>query len=304
MSMESGERLRRAVDYIEENLTGDIDLEVPARICCMSSAGFQRIFALVTDMTVAEYVRCRRLTLAGIELAAGKIKVIDAALKYGYDSPDSFGRAFMRFHGITPSAARQGQPLRSFSRIVLNISHSGGNIMDYRIEELPELVLTGYRSHFHGAPYGDERIEQEERLFITTRGKQYFLRGATEDRDEYCVVSNIVSDGYDFFYGVALSDWVREHLYDHSVTGVEFVEGMGLETVTIPHRTYVVFETKDQKQVINNYSELLGQRGYILTEWLPDMGFRLADVPELYIYHWEPRRERNISIWLPIERLR
>ena len=122
--MESGERLRRAVDYIEENLTGDLDLDMPARILGMSTAGFQRIFALVTDMTLSEYVRRRRLTLAGIELAAGKIKVIDAALKYGYDSPDSFGRAFLRFHGITPSAARQGQPLRSFSRIVLNISQA------------------------------------------------------------------------------------------------------------------------------------------------------------------------------------
>lgn len=135
-------------------------------------------------------------------------------------------------------------------------------------------------------PYGDERMEQEERLFITTRGKQYFLRGATEDRDEYCVVSNIVSDGYDFFYGVALSDWVREHLYDHSVTGVEFVEGMGLETVTIPHRTYVVFETKDQK---TGYQQLFRAAR---SAWIyPD---RMA------ARHGLPARRRARVVYIPL----
>lgn len=127
--------IQRALDYVEEHITGPIDYEEAARRACSSSFHFQRVFSVLCGFTLGEYIRLRRLTLAGSELAGSDEKVIDVALKYGYDTPESFSRAFTRFHGITPSQARSsGAVLKSFSRLSVKLILSGGNIMDYRIE--------------------------------------------------------------------------------------------------------------------------------------------------------------------------
>ena len=128
--------MQKALDYIEAHLTEDIDYEKIAAESFFSSHYFQRTFSILCGYTLGEYIRLRCLSLAGAELAGGKEKVIDVALKYGYDSPDSFAKAFQKFHGITPSQARvDGKMLKSFSRLTIKISLEGGNVMNYRIEE-------------------------------------------------------------------------------------------------------------------------------------------------------------------------
>lgn len=108
--------LQRAIDYIEDNLTEELDYAEIARQAYSSSFHFQRVFGILCGYTLGEYIRNRRLTLAGSELASSDGKVIDVAVKYGYDSPESFSRAFSRFHGITPSQARSRKAeLKSFS---------------------------------------------------------------------------------------------------------------------------------------------------------------------------------------------
>ena len=297
--------LQRAIDYMEEHLLEDIRYEDIAAESFSSSYHFQRVFSILCGFTIGEYIRCRRLSLAGAELAGGGIKVIDAALKYGYGSPDSFAKAFQKFHGVLPSQAmNNGAKLRSFSRLVLKFSLEGGRLMDYRIEEKAEMILTGYKAHFTGTPYGQDREQQEEQFFITTRGKQWFLRGAADETDTYCVIKNVTDEGYDFFYCHQLSEWARNHLYDRDVTGVDFVEGLGLENIALPKTTYAIFETPMQAMPIDDYFELLRARVQILTEWMPEMGFQLAQAPELAVYHWMPRTERNVQIWLPIEKIR
>ncbi len=126
--------LQNAIDYIEEHLTDDLDIEEIAAQSGLSAFYFQRIFNILCDYSLGEYIRNRRLTLAGNELSGTDEKVIDIALKYGYDSPESFSRAFSRFHGITPSQAKKNSsPLKSFSRLSVEIHLKGGNIMDYKI---------------------------------------------------------------------------------------------------------------------------------------------------------------------------
>ncbi len=301
--------LQKAIDYIEDHLLEDLEYDEIAARCFSSGYHFQRVFSILCGYTVCEYVRNRRLSLAATELASTDIKVIDAALKYGYESPDSFAKAFQRFHGVLPSQVKAGGcRLRSFSRLVLNFSMEGGKEMNYRIETKPEMTLTGYRAHFTGAPYGPERERQEGQLFVTTRGKQWFLRGAAAPSngrypDEYCVIDHLDNDGYDFCYCQDLDAWSREHLYDHSVTGVDFVESLGLETIVIPANTYVIFEARDVKNPIRDYFERVNQRAQILSEWMPEMGFELAEGPELAVYHWMPREERNVQVWMPVKRV-
>lgn len=99
--------LQNAIDYMEEHLLEELDYDAIAAKGFSSSYHFQRVFSILCGFTIGEYIRCRRLSLAGAELAAGECRVIDAALKYGYESPDSFAKAFQRFHGVLPSRARE-----------------------------------------------------------------------------------------------------------------------------------------------------------------------------------------------------
>lgn len=128
--------IQKAINYIEAHLTEELDYDKIAAESFYSSYHFQRVFSILCGYTLGEYIRLRRLSAAGKELANGKEKVIDVALKYGYDSPDSFAKAFQKFHGVTPSKAREkGNTLKSFSPLSIKISLEGGNTMHYKIEE-------------------------------------------------------------------------------------------------------------------------------------------------------------------------
>lgn len=136
--------IQNALDYIENHITDKLDYAEIAEQAYCSVFYFQRIFNALCGMTIGEYIRNRRLTLAGIELHSAKSKVIDVALKYGYESPESFTRAFTKFHGITPSEARRnGSGLKSFSRLSVKIILKGGNTMNYRIIEKPAFKVLG-----------------------------------------------------------------------------------------------------------------------------------------------------------------
>lgn len=134
--------IQNAINYIEEHIDGKIDYDEAARAAACSKFYLQKIFSILCSMTLGDYIRSRRLTLAGNELNATDAKVIDIALKYGYESPESFARAFSKFHGITPSEAkRDGSKLKSFSRISVKIILSGGSIMNYKILEMDAFYI-------------------------------------------------------------------------------------------------------------------------------------------------------------------
>ena len=134
--MNLAEGIQSAIDYIEDNITEELDIgDIAARAAC-SVFYFQRMFGALCGFTVAEYIRSRRLSLAGSDIIGSDDRIIDIALKYGYSSPDSFTRAFTVFHGITPTEARRnGSDLKSFSRLRVQIILKGGNTMEYKIVE-------------------------------------------------------------------------------------------------------------------------------------------------------------------------
>ncbi|MBO5401770.1 MAG: AraC family transcriptional regulator [Clostridia bacterium] len=292
--------LQNAIDYIEDNLTDDIDYEKVAEQSFSSSYHFQRVFSILFGYTVGEYVRNRRLSQAGAELAARDIKVIDVALKYGYESPDSFSKAFQRFHGILPSQARQnGKKLKSFSRLVLKFSLEGGSTMNYRIEEKDELILTGYKRRFTGTP-SDKRA-QENDFYISTRANQYMLHGLSRDCDtQYNVMCNFDEEGYDFYIASELDKWHTENL----VLALGEEDAKRFETLTVPKGLYVVCETARAQYPTLLQNDL---RKKIITEWLPSSGYQLANAPEISVAHWyyeygnkELSKSRYIELWLPI----
>ena len=130
--------MQKAIDYIEEHLTEEIDYDEVARESFSSSFHFQRVFHTVCGFTLGDYIRLRRLSLAGRELAEGGGKVIDIALKYGYDTPESFSRAFARFHDVSPTEAKSGAVLKSFSRLPKNFELTSKEIWSCGEDAMPE----------------------------------------------------------------------------------------------------------------------------------------------------------------------
>ena len=292
--------MQKAIDYIEANLTEEIDYEKVAAESFSSSYHFQRVFSILCGYTLGEYIRLRRLSLAGAELANGKDKVIDIALKYGYDSPDSFTKAFQKFHGITPSQARaDGNMLKSFSRLSIKISLEGGSTMNYRIEEKDEMILTGYKRRFSGIP--GERMEQEKEMYVKTRPLQYILQGLSGDVvKNFDIITNIDDEGYDFYIASQLNEYCRNNLNKDGVLGEEFAKYY--ENVTIPKCTYAIFETERCAYPTMTFLDL---RRKIASEWLPNSGYQLKNAPELVVTHWfegEKRNQRYRELWIPIEK--
>ena len=143
--MEWLKRMADAVAYMEEHMEEPFDIADVARTACSSVFHFQRMFHMLTGATVAEYVRRRRLTLATQELAVAGAKVLEVALKYGYDTPESFAKAFRRVHGTNPSAAREpGANLKAYPRISFHLSLKGDKEMDYRIVEREAFQVVGF----------------------------------------------------------------------------------------------------------------------------------------------------------------
>lgn len=293
--------MQKAIDYIEAHLTEDIDYEKVAAESFSSSYHFQRVFSILCGYTLGEYIRLRRLSLAGAELAGGKEKVIDVALKYGYDSPDSFAKAFQKFHGMTPSEARaDGKMLKSFSRLSIKISLEGGMTMNYRIEEKPRMIFAGFKRRFAGMPAC--RLEQEADFYLSTRLNQYALKGLTRDLDTtYNIMTSFDDDGYDFYIAGIIDPFGADELERELGE-----DAKRFEKIIVPARKYLVCETERTQYPTELHEEL---RRRAVNEWLPSSGYELAEAPEITVIHWFFRREdktvnnsRYIELWIPIEK--
>lgn len=138
-----------AIDYMEEHICEPTDYERIAAEMNISRFYFHRIFTVLCGFTPGEYIRNRRLSLAGGELLYSDERIIDIALKYGYDTPESFTRAFTRFHGATPNAVRKGcASVRSFARLSVSVSLKGGRVMDHRIERKEAFKIIAKEERF------------------------------------------------------------------------------------------------------------------------------------------------------------
>ena len=144
------ERLNKAINYLEEHIREDIDLEQTAKIACCSTYHFQRMFTYMAGIPLSEYIRRRRMSLAAADLQRSDAKIVDIALKYGYTSPTAFNLAFQSVHKITPSAAKKaGTSIKSYPPISFKIMIKGVEEMNYRIEEKEAFRIVGISQPMH-----------------------------------------------------------------------------------------------------------------------------------------------------------
>lgn len=227
--------IQNALNYIEAHITENLDYaDIAANAAC-SSYYFQRIFGILCGMPLGEYIRNRRLALAGSELNATDARVVDVALKYGYESPESFTRAFSKFHGITPSEAKKdGTRLKSYSPLSVQIILKGGYAMDYKIIEKSAFKVIekverheiSDSQHLNTIPEFWERAHRD--------GTIETLLGLTSDRSSIfgiCYGGNLTDEkSFDYGIGVLCDD------------NGQAPEGFRIEE--IPARTWAVFETR------------------------------------------------------------
>ena len=179
------EKLNLVIEYIENHLTDGIIPDEIEKIACCSYYDVGRMFSLIADINISDYIRKRRLTLAGAELKRGNVKVIDVALKYGYDSPVSFARAFQAFHGFNPSSVNNSEAvLNVFPRLVWQISVKG--VMDaLKIEKLT----------INGKEYAADYLGEQDMSFwsdLATKREFWRLQNAVDLLEKYEVCNDVL----------------------------------------------------------------------------------------------------------------
>ena len=280
--------IQRAIGYIEDNLTETIDYEEVAKKCYSSSYHFQRVFSILCGFTLGEYIRNRRLTLAGRELATTNVKVIDVALKYGYESPDSFTKAFQKFHGILPSQARNnGSNLKSFSRLVLKFSLEGGTIMNYRIEEKESLVLLGHSIKCSCSPTDVvNTYEKTKNHWLTNKDVIRKLKTFRDNKHIwYDVYTDFINDEFTHIIAV-----------DYSSSHIE----QDLKCISISAHEYAIFETNCCESPDDEWLSLMKR---IISEWLPTTEYKIAEHPQINkLFFDNDLSKRYMEIWIPIEK--
>lgn len=263
--------ISKAIDYIEEHITEPTDYARAAKEACSSPFNFQRVFALLCGYTLGDYVRMRRLTLAGEALLSTDAKVIDVALKYGYDSPESFSRAFTRFHGVSPSAVRKDAAIRSFSRICVKLILTGGSIMEYRIEKKQAAKIICRRREF--TKPGDDYTNREIPEFWNECGRDGSIQklcGYIKDSAQFkgllgvCFSTEMTDSG--FPYGIGAE-------YDGESDPQDF------EIVEIPAYTYAVFTVRGRMP--DAFRETYRK---ICTEFFPQSGYEYGNGVEIEAY--------------------
>ncbi|MBR6705172.1 MAG: AraC family transcriptional regulator [Clostridia bacterium] len=271
------EGFQESIDFMERNLTEKLDIVEIAAKAALSPFYYQRIFGALCGMTVGDYIRARRMTLAAQELAATDARVIDLAFKYGYESPDSFAKAFLRFHGISPSKAREnGAQLRSFAPLHIKITLEGGSMLDYRIVEKAPFTVVGVKKPFNS----DNSYEEIPKFW-----EEWMAQG---DKRPVMGTFGVCADmkGKDFDYWIADLYFPWEDIPE------------GCETRVIPGTLWAQFPCK--------ISTLQDTNTRIWSEWLPSLkGYTPAgdyDI-EVYLPPEAGSREMRVYIWVPLKKI-
>lgn len=276
--MEWVERLNNSIKYIEEHLTDEIDYEKLARTAGCSSYHYQRMFVYMAGIPLSEYIRRRKMSLAAVDIKNGE-KIIDTALKYGYNSPTAFNRAFQSIHGIAPSAVKtEGAAVRSFPAITFTISIKGAEEMNYRIETKEPFRIVGIsvpiskdlETNFEDVPKkwdeaaSDGTLQQLVKLMDTPPMGVLGLCITNEEQWRYFIAVPSSKNAENF------------------------------EEYTVPAATWAVFSGEGTSRSIQE----LERRIY--TEWLPTSGYEYGNAPDVEVYLDPDPANSKFEVWVPV----
>lgn len=281
--------IQKAIQYMEDHLLEDISYSDVAKHLYMSNYHFQRVFSLITDVTPGEYLRNRRLSMAGQEITLSDSKVIDLAYKYGYESPESFSRAFTRFHGVSPSKAKKADiQLNSFNRLVIKLTTEGGTIMNYRIVEKDPFKLIAKVEQFPNESINDSDKENNEIADFWERSEKtdvfQTLRSHALTGDLYGVCAPISKESDYFDYGIGML---------HSGGTVP----EGYQIWDVKPTLWAVFSC------IGDSPDCIGETwDRIFKEFLPGSDYHMLDDTDFELYPEQKDKDLFCEVWIPVEK--
>ncbi|MEU9948397.1 AraC family transcriptional regulator [Streptomyces sp. NPDC047939] len=284
------ERLNEAMEYVEHRLDGHIDVAEAARIAMTSEYHLRRMFSALAGMPLSEYIRRRRLTVAGAEVLAGDRTLLDVAVRYGYASGEAFARAFRTVHGVGPGEARRtGAALRSQPRMSFRLVVEGTSSMRYRIVEKEEFRVVGRKAR---VPLVHEGVNPAIATFIRSIGGETVerIKGLSDQEPEGIVqVSDDLADSraegteLDYYHGVVSSAPVPEDM----------------DALPVAAGTWAVF---DSSGAFPQALQYLWRD--VFTEWFPSNPYRSRPGPEILRVHVSPDgAQADAQLWIPVERI-
>ncbi len=282
--MEWIDQLNKAINYMEEHLEDVIDLEKVAEIACCSAFHFQRMFCYIANIPLSEYIRRRKMTRAALDFQSRDTRVIDIAMKYGYDSPTAFTRAFKSVHGISPSEVRtNGAKMKAFPPISFKISIKGDTEMNYRIEKKEAFRIVGVKKRYE---LNIEENFSEVPMFWQKTSENGIIPEicsliCKEPFGLLGVSSCMNGKNFDYYIAVATDKDTPKGMYEY----------------TVPQSTWAIFESVGPLP-----DALQNLQGRIITEWLPTSGYEYANAPDIEVYFGGNQQSENYKceIWLPI----
>lgn len=276
--------LNQAIRYIEEHLTEEIDYECLGKVACCSAYHFQRMFAYMAEVPLSEYIRRRRMSLAAADLKCTDEKVVELALKYGYQSPTAFNRAFQSVHGVTPSAARKaGVPVKSYPPISFKLMIKGVEEMNYRLEQKEAFRIVGVRQRLK------ERLE--ENFEIVPKMWETVAKDGTVPS-----LAALMDRELKGVLGISFCQEPENWNYMIAVPSGQKPIG-GMEEAEIPARTWAIFcgEGECPKAI-----QELERRIY--TEWLPSSGYEYDRGPDVELYVSPNPQQAKFEVWVPVKK--
>lgn len=278
--MEWINRLNSAMNYMEEHILDEIDMEKVGSIAGCSSYHFQRMFAYMANLPLTEYMRRRRMSLAAVDLLHGD-KVLDVALRYGYDSPTAFTRAFKMIHGVAPSKISDEDVIvKSFPPIHFHISVRGEGEMNYRIVKKDSFRIVGVSMPLEK--------EVEKNFEIVPQLWEKAHRDGTIGK-----LTGMMNTDIKGILGVSACNGAEDWIYYIAVaTTMEADEQM--QELEVPAHTWAVFSGEGSPQSIQD----LEQR--IVCDWLPTSGYEYADAPDMELYLNSDSEQMKYEVWIPV----
>lgn len=280
------EKYNESITYIEEHLTEEIDLEKAGKLAGCSGFHFSKVFLYLTDMTLNTYIRNRKMTLACYDLQKSNQKIIDIALKYGYESPTAFNRAFKKVHGVAPSKVNnKNVTLNYHEPIVFNIEIKGNRQFTYSIEEKKATRIVGFKEKY---PINiDENFKKVPLQWFkaTVTGKIKKIISLNNQKEKILLGVSVFDENGMFDYYIA-----TETTQDVPKNYDEYI---------IPANEYAVF------QCIGAIPKALQElQKNIVTDWLPASGYEYDNAPDIEVYYEGNRNsdDYRCEIWLPVKK--
>lgn len=270
-----------AIDYIEAHLADEIDYIEVAKLACCSSYHFQRMFSYMADVPLSEYIRRRRMSMAAVDLQNGGGKIIDVALKYGYDSPTAFNRAFQSVHGIAPSLAKSaGARIKSYPPISFKITIKGAVEMEYRLEHKGAFRIVGVSAPLHHEIEQNFEVVPQMWQKASTDGTIPKLAGMMNGEPVGLLGVSACNEAEDWKYFIAVAS--------------NLPAGDELSEYLVPAATWAIFAGSGSGTSIQELEK------QIVTEWLPTSGYEYADAPDIEVYLNPDPQNAVYEVWVPV----